>query len=236
MFRGRPIHTHNRLLGQVKGVDGIKTGYTNASGFNLVTSVRRDRRHIVAVVLGGRTGQSRDAFMRKLIQDYIDDASTVVTAQPRSPAVVIDADLPTPPVRPADAAEASAKLAAATLEPASPVEVTHIGGDDEEAEGTTASVAVVDQPKPAPSVTPPPAAAERSAAARPAKGAIVMADASRDLVPSDPTAGMVRSGMPSVPGWFPYLLVAFIGCFGSLLSAFFTIVPVRFRRRSPQSA
>ena len=52
-FRGQRIGNHNRLLGKVEGVDGIKTGYTRASGFNLVTSVQRDDRHVVAVVLGG---------------------------------------------------------------------------------------------------------------------------------------------------------------------------------------
>jgi len=82
-FRGRTIHTHNRLLGQVKGVDGIKTGYTDASGYNLVSSMQRDRRRIVAVVMGGRTGRSRDAFMRELIRNHIDDASPVRAAQPR---------------------------------------------------------------------------------------------------------------------------------------------------------
>ncbi len=49
------MRNHNHLLGQVEGVDGIKTGYTRASGFNLVTSVQRGDRHIVAVVLGGRS-------------------------------------------------------------------------------------------------------------------------------------------------------------------------------------
>ncbi|MEM9223110.1 MAG: SPOR domain-containing protein [Pseudomonadota bacterium] len=58
---------HNRLLGTVKGVDGIKTGYIRASGFNLVTSVRRNGKHIVAVVMGGRTGASRNAHMKSLI-------------------------------------------------------------------------------------------------------------------------------------------------------------------------
>jgi D-alanyl-D-alanine carboxypeptidase len=58
---------HNRLLGTYRGVDGIKTGYTNASGFNLVTSVRRDGRHVYAVVLGGQTSYSRDQQMRKLL-------------------------------------------------------------------------------------------------------------------------------------------------------------------------
>lgn len=61
----------NRLLGAVRGVDGIKTGYTRASGFNLVTSIDRDGRKIVAVVMGGRTGKSRNAQMKKLIASYL---------------------------------------------------------------------------------------------------------------------------------------------------------------------
>ena len=47
------MRNHNKPLGRVEGIDGIKTGYTRMSGFNLVCSVRRDDRHIVAVVLGG---------------------------------------------------------------------------------------------------------------------------------------------------------------------------------------
>src|SRR5205823_917607 len=60
-FRGQSISNHNHLLGSVEGVDGIKTGYTNASGFNLVTSVHRGNRYLVAVVMGGASGGSRDA-------------------------------------------------------------------------------------------------------------------------------------------------------------------------------
>src|SRR5215218_5658108 len=55
-YHGHSIRNHNRLLGKVEGVDGIKTGYTRASGFNLVTSMRRGNRHIVAAVLGGASG------------------------------------------------------------------------------------------------------------------------------------------------------------------------------------
>ncbi|MEM1365258.1 MAG: serine hydrolase [Pseudomonadota bacterium] len=66
---------HNRLLGRVKGVDGIKTGYTRASGFNLVSSVNTGGRKIVAVVMGGRTGASRNAQMQKLIGQYLRKAS-----------------------------------------------------------------------------------------------------------------------------------------------------------------
>jgi D-alanyl-D-alanine carboxypeptidase len=67
---------HNRLLGRVKGVDGIKTGYTRASGFNLVSSVKVGGRSIVAVVMGGQTGRSRDNQMAELIRTYLPKAST----------------------------------------------------------------------------------------------------------------------------------------------------------------
>jgi D-alanyl-D-alanine carboxypeptidase len=75
-FRGQSISNHNHLLGKVEGVDGIKTGYINASGFNLVTSVHRGNRYLVAVVMGGSSGGSRDARMRDLISDKIAQAST----------------------------------------------------------------------------------------------------------------------------------------------------------------
>jgi D-alanyl-D-alanine carboxypeptidase len=76
VYRGHAMRNHNRLLGRVEGVDGIKTGYTRASGFNLTTSVRRNGRHVVAVVLGGRSGGERDARMRSLIEGHIVMAST----------------------------------------------------------------------------------------------------------------------------------------------------------------
>ena len=60
-YHGETMRNHNHLLGHVEGVDGIKTGYTAASGFNLVTSVHRGDRHIVSVVLGGSSGGARDA-------------------------------------------------------------------------------------------------------------------------------------------------------------------------------
>jgi D-alanyl-D-alanine carboxypeptidase len=79
-FRGQSIANHNRLLGKVDGVDGIKTGYINASGFNLVTSVHRGNRYLVAVVMGGGSGASRDARMRELINEKIVQASIRRTA------------------------------------------------------------------------------------------------------------------------------------------------------------
>jgi D-alanyl-D-alanine carboxypeptidase len=75
-YNKRRMGNHNRLLGKVKGVDGIKTGYTRASGFNLVSSVADGNRRIVAVVMGGRTGASRDAHMAELIKSYLPKASS----------------------------------------------------------------------------------------------------------------------------------------------------------------
>jgi D-alanyl-D-alanine carboxypeptidase len=80
VYHGVAIRNHDHLLGQVQGVDGIKTGFTRASGFNLVTSVHRDGRYVVAVVLGGRSSFQRDAHMRELIGAHIKEASLQRTA------------------------------------------------------------------------------------------------------------------------------------------------------------
>lgn len=74
-FGKQTIGNHNRLLGNVRGVDGIKTGFTRASGFNLVTSAQADGRSIVAVVMGGPTSRSRDNKMRKLVEANLPKAS-----------------------------------------------------------------------------------------------------------------------------------------------------------------
>ena len=74
-YGSRAYGNHNKLLGRVKGVDGIKTGYTRASGFNLVSNVKTGGRHIVAVVMGGRTGKTRDAHMQQLIARHLPKAS-----------------------------------------------------------------------------------------------------------------------------------------------------------------
>jgi D-alanyl-D-alanine carboxypeptidase len=75
-YHGQTIRNHNHLIGSVEGVDGIKTGYTRASGFNLVTSMRRGNRYLVGVVMGGRSGGSRDAIMRNLLAENLDKAAT----------------------------------------------------------------------------------------------------------------------------------------------------------------
>ena len=126
---GKANHrNHNRLLGRVRGVDGIKTGYTRASGFNLVSSVNTDGRSIVAVVLGGRTGASRNAQMQKLIAEYLPKASKrgggdLIARAPSADYKVNDvtiasipaADLPTPTEAPIRAGETAPVAAYAAV-------------------------------------------------------------------------------------------------------------------------
>jgi len=69
-FRGKTIRGHNRVLGQLKGADGIKTGYTRASGFNLVTSAMTDRGRVIGVVMGENSSKSRDKHMVQLINKF----------------------------------------------------------------------------------------------------------------------------------------------------------------------
>ena len=71
-FRGRVVPGHDHLLGTVAGVDGLKTGYTTASGFNLASSAVRDGRRIIGVVLGGSSVAARDAHMADLLQTSFD--------------------------------------------------------------------------------------------------------------------------------------------------------------------
>jgi D-alanyl-D-alanine carboxypeptidase len=80
VWHGEEIRNHDRLLGSVDGVDGIKTGFTQASGFNLLTSVHRDGRYLVAVVMGGYSAGQRDARMRDLINGHIKEAALHRTA------------------------------------------------------------------------------------------------------------------------------------------------------------
>jgi D-alanyl-D-alanine carboxypeptidase len=77
-YKGTWYPTHDNLIGKYDGADGIKTGYTGASGFNLVSSVVRGKTHLIAVVMGGRTALRRDAEMERLL----DQTFAQVTANP----------------------------------------------------------------------------------------------------------------------------------------------------------
>jgi len=147
-YRGEAIGNHNRLLGRVEGVDGIKTGYTQASGYNLLTSVKRDGRYLVGVVLGGRSGGARDARMASLVSGNLERAYAggrtappiVETAQrepssrevmtaaeprnvaplPKPQAIALAAAAPAQPAAPANARNAKAAVAAGSTDPIKP--------------------------------------------------------------------------------------------------------------------
>ncbi|MEA2874861.1 MAG: D-alanyl-D-alanine carboxypeptidase [Hyphomicrobiales bacterium] len=135
VFHGRAMRNHNKLLGRVEGVDGIKTGYTRASGFNLVSSVRRGNRHIVAVVMGGSSGGARDARMHLLIEQQIASASTQrtvarieeakeITVASAAPGKVAETQVQAAPVQAVQAPPAQARLARAdAIAPLVPVAV-----------------------------------------------------------------------------------------------------------------
>lgn len=80
-YRGRTLENHNRMLGNYDGADGLKTGYTNASGFNLVMSAVRDNRRLIGVVMGGTSAAQRDRTMAALM----DRGFTLASAMQLSP-------------------------------------------------------------------------------------------------------------------------------------------------------
>ena len=260
-YRGRAMRNHNKLLGNVRGVDGIKTGYIHASGYNLVSSVNRNKRHIVAVVLGGRTGRTRDAIMKRLIRDNIHEAST----QPATPPVTASAKtaietvgLPTPPARPSFRANATAKLAngADPTDPRTTRMVQAAGTADDLAKAATTAISAVLPGKAAVSgegsykvasatrpearaadipATPAPPEAQATQATRVAQTLRPVAPASVTAVrpgaidaDGPAHAALVTAGAvfesQKFPGWFPYMLVAFIGAAGSFASAFCGLV------------
>jgi D-alanyl-D-alanine carboxypeptidase len=141
-FDGEVIGNHNHLLGRVDGVDGIKTGYTRASGFNLLTSVHRDGRSLIAVVMGGRSAAGRDRIMENLIADHIAQASTAHTATAVADASPVEPTQPrvepaVPPparARATQIAEAKLERVSATTRAANAAGEGDDGTGDEEAE------------------------------------------------------------------------------------------------------
>ncbi len=100
--QGASFRNHNALLFNYEGTDGIKTGYTRLSGFNLVASVRRDGKHVIGAVFGGTTASMRDAYMRVLLTRALAKASTEKTRR-RTPALVArgrPVPMPVPAARP----------------------------------------------------------------------------------------------------------------------------------------
>lgn len=171
-FRGKTHKSHNTLMRGFPGMDGIKTGYTRASGFNLVSSVHADGKHVVGAVFGGKTAATRNALMRSILYTALEKASTEKT-RTGSPQLVASAR----PVRKAPAlAQADVAWAAKTKKAA-----------PENAAKPPIKVADKTAPKPpapAPAVRPvqaDAAQAEQTAAARPAHDAIATVLAEGDV-------------------------------------------------------
>jgi D-alanyl-D-alanine carboxypeptidase len=110
---GDTFRNHNTLLFSYRGLDGMKTGYTRASGFNLVASVRRGKKHVVAAYFGGYTAALRNAAIRAHLDAGLAKASERKTRAPVTPAV---AQAKAPPSTPSGAAAAT--VAAPTPRPA----------------------------------------------------------------------------------------------------------------------
>ena len=123
-FRGMVVHSHNHLLEWYQGADGIKTGYVNASGFNLAASAVRDGHRLIGVIMGGRSARSRDTQMASLLDQGFAYLPAMRPAQPQ-PAqlpealVAAAASLVTLPARAAMAATAPAASPPAAPMPAS---------------------------------------------------------------------------------------------------------------------
>jgi D-alanyl-D-alanine carboxypeptidase len=84
-YKGKTYRSHNNLLSKYEGADGIKTGYTRASGFNLAASAKRDGHRLIGVVLGGRSVRTRDRHLTDLLDKgfavLFHRPETVVTAK-----------------------------------------------------------------------------------------------------------------------------------------------------------
>ena len=81
-YNGATHRNHNTMLGNYAGIDGIKTGYTQSSGFNLVSSVHRGEKHLIGAVFGGASAATRNGEMRVLLNRNLTLASSTKTRKP----------------------------------------------------------------------------------------------------------------------------------------------------------
>ncbi len=201
-FAGRNYRNHNRLLGRVDGVDGIKTGFTRASGFNLLTSARTGNRHLMAVVLGGRSGRVRDAQMASLVESHLPRAyagarQTPVFAEGRGEEAVVAAIVPDSRGARIEPQPAAQRVAEAPK--AEPVK----------AEPSKAPAARIELPKPEPvrvaEIRPAaqpkaePAAVVSGVTPAAARLAAVVTAAAPARVPSTPVAAYAPAPQPAAP-------------------------------------
>jgi D-alanyl-D-alanine carboxypeptidase len=202
-YRGVTYLTHDNLIGRYQGADGIKTGYTGASGFNLVSSVTRGSTHIIGVVMGGTTAHRRDMEMMDLL-----DATFVRVAQ--NPTLVASAKVPWQSVA-QNTASFDLSLPSAGPSFVSPTQVASADAEDEDAAEARADadqqVAAITPAPPAaapvrmqalpPSPSPPPQAPKQVATAASAPAAApVRMQALPPSPPPQPAAKQVAVNAP----------------------------------------
>lgn len=106
-FRGKRLRGHNNLMYRYPGMDGVKTGYIKASGFNIASAVSINGRRYIGVVMGGKTARIRDDRMAELLDQYVPgnrvpaDGSLVAYEEQKRPAggtaaIAMAAPTPTP--------------------------------------------------------------------------------------------------------------------------------------------
>lgn len=110
---GKTVYsTNRRLLSAYAGADGIKTGYTNAAGFNLVSSAKREDKRIIAVVFGGKSSRSRNRRVAELLDMGFKRAPRYAAVIKPSRAAVLRSPVPErrPGAQPTLLARAGAEL------------------------------------------------------------------------------------------------------------------------------
>ena len=136
-FHGRTIRTHNKLVEHYAGTDGIKTGYIADSGYNLVTSTKRDDRRLVGVVLGARSSSTRGAFMMHMFEKMFAKAhgGSTIAALAGSSKGVID------PL----AKQSTSEIAKADTEKASTIKSNEVASNELASASADAATGPVDQ-------------------------------------------------------------------------------------------
>jgi len=130
-FRGQIVHGHDHLLDWYPGADGIKTGFINASGFNLASSAVRNGHRLIGVIMGGRTWRSRDEEMGSLLDQGFAILAAGRPASPQSAPLAVAAARPPAPVAapapaPARHEEASAHQQAGFLHHVATAALQHL--------------------------------------------------------------------------------------------------------------
>ncbi len=135
VFRGEIMRNHNHLMEWYPGIDGIKTGYINASGFNLAASAVRDGHRLIGVIMGGRSARSRDQQMAGLLDMAFADLGNgaaasrpVMAVVPTTPTVAAAPQVAAVPPRSAPTASVVPAVAQAAARP-SPAVASAAEGD-----------------------------------------------------------------------------------------------------------